>query len=465
MSNSSNSSSAEQIISLPQGGGALSGIGEKFSPDLHTGTGNFTVPIALPAGRNGFQPQFNLVYSTGNGNGPFGLGWSVSIPGVSRKTSDGVPLYNEGAEHLQTGEKRDVFILSGAEDLTPIAESYPGKVAYRPRTEGLFARITHHRTDEENCWRVESKDGLVSTYGRSKQGNSGPATVTKPGDPSHIFAWKLTETKDPFGNRICYEYEADTGGRGNQLLLKSIQYVDYGDNSDRFLVHVNFVYEERPDPFSDYRAGFEVRTTQRCQAITISTHTKDGNKHPVREFRFAYTDDPYNGVSLLQQLDIIGFDDARNAYEDDDLGAAHAKQLPPLTFDYTQFAPEKRRFEVVEGRNLPARGLGAADMELVDLHGGGLPDILEMNGTVRYWRNLGHGRFDMPRPMQDAPPHALANPGVQMIDANGDGRMDLLVTSGPLAGYYPLEHGARWSPQSFQPYPPCAQLQPRRPRS
>jgi hypothetical protein len=37
MSNKSGISS--QVISLPQGGGALNGIGEKFSPDLFTGTG------------------------------------------------------------------------------------------------------------------------------------------------------------------------------------------------------------------------------------------------------------------------------------------------------------------------------------------------------------------------------------------------------------------------------------------
>ncbi|WP_133718520.1 hypothetical protein [Methylocaldum gracile] len=49
MSNKSGTSS--QIINLPQGDGALHGIGEKFAPDLHTG--NFTVPIALPAGHNG----------------------------------------------------------------------------------------------------------------------------------------------------------------------------------------------------------------------------------------------------------------------------------------------------------------------------------------------------------------------------------------------------------------------------
>ena len=39
----------------------------------------------------------------------------------------------------------------------------------------------------------------------------------------------------------------------------------------------------------------------------------------------------------------------------------------------------------------------------MDLFGNGLPDIVEMNGRVRYWRNLGNGRFDLPRPMRDAP--------------------------------------------------------------
>src|SRR5436309_8740476 len=106
--------SPSQIITLPKGGGAQHGLGEKFSPDLHTGTGNFTVPIAIPSGRNGFQPQLNLVYSTGNGNGLFGLGWSLSIPSIARKTSKGIPRYRDEATKVTD---RDTFILSGAEDL------------------------------------------------------------------------------------------------------------------------------------------------------------------------------------------------------------------------------------------------------------------------------------------------------------------------------------------------------------
>src|SRR5215213_2499105 len=86
---------SDQVISLPKGGGALKGIGEKFQPDLHTGTGNFTVPIAVPPGRSGFQPELSLAYSSGNGNGPYGLGWALSVPAVGRKTSEGIPIYDD----------------------------------------------------------------------------------------------------------------------------------------------------------------------------------------------------------------------------------------------------------------------------------------------------------------------------------------------------------------------------------
>jgi hypothetical protein len=109
---SGQSDAVSQIISAPQGGGALHGIGEKFSPDLFTGTGKFTVPVALPPRCNGFQPQLSLVYSTGNRNSPFGLGWALDLHGVTRKASKGIPRY----EGPIIG-----FIRSGAEGLVQIA--------------------------------------------------------------------------------------------------------------------------------------------------------------------------------------------------------------------------------------------------------------------------------------------------------------------------------------------------------
>ena len=97
-SSNTDATAGGSVISLPSGGGAIGGLGETFSADLFTGTGNFSVPITLPAGRNGLAPQLSLGYSTGNGNGPFGLGWALSLPGVARKTSRGVPRYRSDGD-------------------------------------------------------------------------------------------------------------------------------------------------------------------------------------------------------------------------------------------------------------------------------------------------------------------------------------------------------------------------------
>jgi hypothetical protein len=167
------------------------------------------VPIALPEGRNGFQPELSLGYSTGNGNGPYGLGWSLSVPGVSRQTSKGVPRYDDA---------RDVFVLSGAEDLVRVSGGAPGPNRYRPRTEGLFAQIEHqiehHHGDNNDYWEVRSKDGLVNFYGTSRSAGRDPAVVADPSDRQKVYCWKLSRTVDPFGNRIDYEYQRDLGEAG-----------------------------------------------------------------------------------------------------------------------------------------------------------------------------------------------------------------------------------------------------------
>jgi RHS repeat-associated protein len=459
---SNKSGTSNQIISLPQGGGALHGIGETFSPDLQSGTGNFTVPIALPPGRNGLQPELSIVYSTGNGNGPFGLGWGLSVPGVMRKTAKGLPQYRDNSP---SPEDWDTFVLSGAEDLVPIERS-PGVTRYRPRTEGLFARIEHHYGEGNDYWQVWSKDGLVSIYGTAKPEDApenwrDPTAISNPEDATKIYSWNLSQTVDPFGNRIIYEYEQDLVNdderQWHQLYLKQIQYADYGEpNNPQFLAKVRFSYEDRPDPFSEYRAGFEIRTLRRCTHIEILT--QPGQEVLTRRYHFIYLDQrtdlenleallPRNGMSLLSQVKVVGHDEANPITE------KRQEELPPIEFGYSTFQPEGRNFFPIEGRDLPARSLGNPDIELADLFGNGLPDILEMNGTVRYWRNLGNGQFALPQEMKTAPAGLqLGDPGVQLVDADGDGRIDLMVHREGLTGYFPLQYDGRWDRKSFQRY-------------
>lgn len=80
-------------LNLPKGGGAIRGIDEKLSVNPASGTAGLSLPIPISRGRSGFSPDLTLTYDSGNGNGPFGLGWALSIPSVSRKTSKGLPRY------------------------------------------------------------------------------------------------------------------------------------------------------------------------------------------------------------------------------------------------------------------------------------------------------------------------------------------------------------------------------------
>src|SRR5688500_3946976 len=132
-----------------------------------------SVPLASSPGRSGFSPQLSLSYDSGAGNGPFGFGWTLSLPQITRKTDKGLPQYLDADES-------DVFILSGAEDLVPLlnadgsrfkdAAMAPGYTVhrYRPRIEGLFARIERWTRDADGDvhWRSISRDNILTVYGK-----------------------------------------------------------------------------------------------------------------------------------------------------------------------------------------------------------------------------------------------------------------------------------------------------------
>ena len=113
MNTNNKSGTAGQIISSPQLGGALSGIGEKFAANPVTGTSSMSVSLVTNSNRSGFGPRLPLSYDSGAGNGPGGFGCGLSLLSIKRKTDKGLPQYRDD-------EESDVFILSGAENLVPV---------------------------------------------------------------------------------------------------------------------------------------------------------------------------------------------------------------------------------------------------------------------------------------------------------------------------------------------------------
>ncbi len=543
---------AAPSLSLPKGGGAIRGIGEKFAANPMTGTGSMSIPIATSPGRSGFSPQLSLSYDSGAGNGPFGFGWSLSLPSITRKTNRGLPQYCDA-------EDSDVFIFSGAEDLVPVyrqdvdgswVASHPGYQRdpdrfwvrdpsgrlvihedelegyrirrYRPRIERLFARIERWSkigATGDIHWRSISKDNILTLYGLDAD-----SRIADPLDPTRTFTWLICETRDDKGNAVLYRFKAEDGlgvdlgqvherNRGPQSdtrrtanrYLKRIHYgnrtplLDNVGHRPRFLdkaqinkqianaewmFEVVFDYGEhdgatpkpndqgawayRPDPFSSYRSGFEIRTTRLCQRVLMFHHFPNeagvGRDCLVRSTDLTYSDEltPPDVRSpiiytFLRKVSQTGYRRNNGGYYDQ-------RSLPSVEFEYTEPVVQDTLEEVnpFSLENLPI-GLDGRAYRWTDLHGEGIPGILtEQAGAWYYKRNLSPIPEKLPDgreqvKAQFAPletvafkPNIALSGGAEFMDLAGDGQPDVVVIDGPVFGLYEHDEAEGWQP--FRPF-------------
>lgn len=332
----------------------MRGIGEKFSVQPATGTASFNIPVFTSAGRAGFGPDLTLAYSSGSGNGIFGLGWQLNLPSITRKSDKGLPQYNDS-------EDSDVFLLSGAEDLVPLKEQPEGAAAtngdyriryYRPRTEGLFSRIEQwtRMSSGEIHWRTISRDNITTLYRKTAS-----SRMVKPGDEHHIYSWCISESYDSKGNAMVYEYVEEDGRNVDLTLVNEqnrergaaryLKRIKYGNRTSRliepdlskanWLFEVVLDYDEghyieagpaspelggerlvtasgtpgrawsvRPDVTSSYRAGFEIRTYRRCRRILMFHRFDELGPEPclVRSTSFEYNDLSVPPASAEEEL-------------------------------------------------------------------------------------------------------------------------------------------------------------------
>ena len=500
-------------VSAPTGGGAIRGLDEKFSVSAATGTTTMAVSLPLSPGRSGFTPGLQLTYDSAAGNGPFGFGWILGSAGITRKTSKGLPLYCDGDES-------DVFILAGAEDLVPVLDTAGTRKAllrtvygtpfritfYRPRIEGAFSRIERWTETDTGIshWRTLSRDNVTALYGGD------PASrVADPDDPARIFSWQICRTWDDTGNVTVYSYTAEdsTGidlaaaheanrtprSRTAQIYLKTIQYgnlqpyfpdwtaqqetalpadwmfrvvLDYGDHAAvRPTPQPDQAWPLRPDPFSVYRAGFEVRTYRRVQRLLFFNNFPDepsvGSDCLVRSLDLVYSDqqapaDPCNPVyTFLASATQTGY----RQNEQNGEGVV-ARSMPPLEFEYSQ--PQIQQtilaLDAASQANLP-EGLDGSFL-WVDLDGEGLSGILsDANGAWHYKRNISAGNLvaqsdgTLAARAAFGPLETVAHlpsrsdlAGVRLLDVSGSGRLDVVDLTGPDPGFF-----ERTEDGSFEP--------------
>ncbi|CAM2063930.1 Salmonella virulence plasmid 65kDa B protein [Sulfidibacter corallicola] len=493
---------------LPKGGGDLKGLGETFTPHEFSGTAGLAIPISATECR-GFTPSLAIQYSSGGGNGPFGLGCDLSLPEISRQTSKRIPTYDD----------RDTFLHSGADCLVPVLEEgvpvqstqTVNGVAYlvdrfRPRTDGAHDRIerfTHPDDATEVFWKVTSPSNVASVFGFNPA-----ARVADSKDPGRIYKWLLEEIWDDKGNHQMYTYLAENGQNivdsalaanrdtaaqrypghvfyGNDqpyagsILLAGVDPAtldwhfeiafDYGQYSlppENHQPYERLSASEwacRQDPFSDYRAGFEIRTYRLCRRV-LSFHrfpeAEFGTADPVLVSALTLDYEASPTCSLLAGVTHSGF-------HYDAVSKTYArKSLPPLELGYSAFPPADPEYrshpfaEMTREDGAALSGLTRAPhYRMVDLFGGGISGLLYADGqTVRYRepktvaaQGIAYGASDdlaFPLGRRDrGADHTLA-------DVTGDGHLDLLVSDPTRTGFFEMEQDETWSAwHTFDTFP------------
>jgi RHS repeat-associated protein len=501
--------SAAPSISLPKGGGALKGIDEKFTVNAVNGTAGLEIPLPLTPGRSGFTPALGLSYNSGSGNSPFGLGWNLGLPSIRRKTDKRLPQYNDF-------EDSDVFLLAGAEDLVPKLiedgddrepdEEISGPYLirrYRPRIEGLWARIEHIYKHGSNAswWRVTTKENITTYYGLTPEGR-----IADPADAKRIFEWLPQLVVDGKGNAQEYRYKAEDDAavpaaahERNRLngfapltntYLKRVGYcnmqpyfgyedrpyepqfplagtdwlmetvLDYGDHSEsNFTATPDQPWPCRRDAFSDYRAGFEIRTRRLCRRVLQFHRFRELNADEslspvlVRSLELAYKGDamPDTYLEADQILSAVqkGWVKVGTEWQ--------SKALPPMEFEYQplQWDSTVHTVSPEDVQGAP-QGL-TGPYQWTDLKDEGISGILTEQAEGWFYKeNLGGGHFSPALPVAEKPSFSGLGATMQWTDLDADGRRQLASYDATAPGFFEINDDQKW--ESFTPFKSLAQV-------
>lgn len=456
-------------LELPGSGGALRSIGEKFSVNPATGTGNVSIPVGMVPMRG--APGLALSYDSGAGNGPFGLGWSLGNAQISRKTEKSLPTYDDG---------KDVFLLAGLEDLIATESVLDGGVeitTYSPRTEGAFSWIRRFREGDASWWEVVSADNVRRWFGKyaDDPDPSRSLQISDPERPGRTFAWLLAEERDDRGNRTLYEYKPEDNAGCDPLdpsennrsasqayrYLKRILYsatpagsseewageivLDYGEHDDNDPGIETTLWKKRPDPFSTYRSGFDIRQRRLCRRILQFNLMPDSGLEG-RVLNFS-TELEYDHSSIATKVKSI-----RHVRYERDGANFKSKAFPAASFAYTQSSPKDVAHSLSSeaARGTPA-GLTNGH-RFIDLDGVGVAGILSEQADGWYYRrNLGSGRFELPRTIQKPSGFAQLNGTGHITTLDNDGQ-PFLANYGTLAGYAErIPETGTWA--DYRPFP------------
>ena len=398
----------------------IGAIPSKFSV-TQNGSAIYEIPIDVPPGINGVEPNLSLFYNSQRQNGRLGMGWGLA--GLSAITRCPANLAIDGFRSAVNYTESDRFCLDGKRLIVISLTNGQDKSEYRTEVESWYQVIAHR---DETCgsgpcsFTVRAKNGTTFRYG------SGSGRILAGSGPD-VREWALDSVTDLNHNSMTWSYTEDplnSGKKSGGYYPHSITYtlnkqagVTVGNRS------VSFLYEERPDTAPRFQGGIQLRTIARLKAIQTFVDSTLV-KHYQLDYQTAKA-----SLSRSRLLSVTLCDSA--------MAGKSRKCLTPTRFTWqvsaSRFANQSTGLSNHFGRN---QGWVNNTRTLADVNGDGRADVVGFNKDgVTVALSTGQALELATAPQWDQNPYPFFKTGPEwsvmttprmMVDVNGDGRMDIV---------------------------------------
>lgn len=271
---------------------SLSVGGTTINDDVtSTGAYTFNLPIEVPIGINGMQPNVSLAYSSQNGEGF--AGWSCSISGLTAITRGIKNIYHDGAAEGITFTDKDALYLNGqrliqkkgfgiVDGATFVLENEPYRI-FQVHENGISQWISEKQTN-----------GITIVYGRDLENQQ---LITTQQGFSFINAWYQCYIEDKNGNALAITYEKDQ----NTLYPSKILYGRNTNKNNEYICSVNFDYETKEFPskyiINGIRCGYNKRLKNietKCDNTLFRKYILNYNKERTTQKEYLISIDTYS---------------------------------------------------------------------------------------------------------------------------------------------------------------------------
>jgi hypothetical protein len=353
------------------------------------GAATYSLPIQVPPGVTGLQPQLSVNYNSQDGHGLAGVGWSLG--GLSVITRCEATKASDGRRGIVNLDNNDRYCLEG-QKLMAFMGSY-GQDGTEYRTEiDKFSKIVSYGSAGNGpaSFKVWTKGGQIMEYGNTADSrviNTGYTTARQ---------WSLNRISDTTGNTMTVSYFNNPA-----LGLHLPQQIWYGGNpspgagtvANR---RVDIAYLDRPDKTTAYVGNQKAQEWFRISKISTYIDT-----NPIKNYNFTYETSPSTNRSRLSQIT--------------ECDGAGTTCLKPVIFSYNDM--DKTALQIVAA----GHGGGDAGNRLVDLFGDGRPVYYTHNTAGQHFASRLNADVNQNQHWTWSG-HGVSDAGWDIVDIFGDGK-------------------------------------------